>query len=359
MKRPALRLALLAALCAAPAVVLWGQSQAYPQLGSLGQDDIIYMQQQEQLAQSYAAIQGGKVLPDLVVYSYVVRSAVDIFSLAARLNLPYETIATMNRMDRSRSFLPGERILVSSAPGIFAPLSPGSDLDLLLSYRPKDRSQLVSLNAGGKTRGLRFYPGARFSPEERALFLGLLFRFPLPMGILTSNFGLRESPITHHMSYHSGIDLLGQCRHHALGPLDQHARGVHHFQPPPREGLKDLRRFPVGADENSPAGLVGIVHHPKPLGGQTFHHLAIVDDLAQAGDLAARVGQGALGRLDGVLDALTETHLLGQSDFHIPLPVQPSGRKVSSLYARAGCHGQRAVWSVSVWSGLTRAPVVE
>ena len=207
MKRPALRLALLAALCAAPAVVLWGQSQAYPQLGSLGQDDIIYMQQQEQLAQSYAAIQGGKVLPDLVVYSYVVRSAVDIFSLAARLNLPYETIATMNRMDRSRSFLPGERILVSSAPGIFAPLSPGSDLDLLLSYRPKDRSQLVSLNAGGKTRGLRFYPGARFSPEERALFLGLLFRFPLPMGILTSNFGLRESPITHHMSYHSGIDL--------------------------------------------------------------------------------------------------------------------------------------------------------
>jgi murein DD-endopeptidase MepM/ murein hydrolase activator NlpD len=198
------RLALLAALGIAAAL---GWTQAYPALGSLGQDDVIYMQQQEQLAQSYAAIQGGKPLPDLVIYSYVVHSTVDLFSLAARLNLPYETLATLNRLDRSRSFLPGERVLAPSAPGIFAPIAPGSDLDLLLSYRVREGGQTVSLNAGGKTRSLRFYPGARFSPEERALFLGLLFRFPLPSGILTSGFGLRESPITHHLAYHSGIDL--------------------------------------------------------------------------------------------------------------------------------------------------------
>jgi murein DD-endopeptidase MepM/ murein hydrolase activator NlpD len=200
----ALRGALLAAVCATGGAV-W--AQAYPALGSLGQDDLIYTQQQEQLAQSYSAIQGGKPLPDLVVYSYVVRTPVDIFSLAARLNLPYETIATMNRLDRSRSFLRGERILAPSAPGIFAPILPGSDLDLLLSYRPRAKSQLVSLNVDGKPVSLLFFPGARFSPEERALFLGLLFRFPLPSGILTSGFGPRESPITHHLSYHYGIDL--------------------------------------------------------------------------------------------------------------------------------------------------------
>jgi murein DD-endopeptidase MepM/ murein hydrolase activator NlpD len=182
-------------------------AQSFPPLGSLGQDDLIYTQQQEQLAQSYTAIQGGKALPDLVIYSYLVRSPVDLFSLAARLNLPYETLATLNRLDRSRSFLPGERVLAPSAPGVFAPLSPGSDLDLLLSYRPKEGGQLVSLNAGGRATILRFYPGARFSPEERALFLGLLFRFPLPSGVLTSGFGPRESPITHHLAYHSGIDL--------------------------------------------------------------------------------------------------------------------------------------------------------
>ncbi|MGA2547798.1 MAG: M23 family metallopeptidase [Rectinemataceae bacterium] len=203
----ALCLVLFASLRAAIGVAQSTTAQAYPPLGSLGPDDLIYTQQQEQLAQSYAAIQSGKRPPDLVIYSYVVRAPVDLFSLAARLNLPYETLATMNRLDRSRSFLPGELVLAPSAPGVFAPLAPGSDLDLLLSYRGKDSGNIVSINAGGKAVSLRFYPGARFSPEERALFLGLLFRFPLPSGILTSGFGPRESPITHHMVYHSGIDL--------------------------------------------------------------------------------------------------------------------------------------------------------
>jgi murein DD-endopeptidase MepM/ murein hydrolase activator NlpD len=194
--------ALCLSLCAAA-----GVAQAYPVLGSLGPDDLIYTQQQEQLAQSYGAIQVGKKPPDLVIYSYTVRSPVDLFSLAARLNLPYETLATINRLDRSRSFLPGERVLAPSAPGVFAPVSPGSDLDLMLSYRSKEEGYIVSVIAGGRASSLRFYPGARFSPEERALFLGLLFRFPLPSGVLTSGFGLRESPITHRLAYHSGLDL--------------------------------------------------------------------------------------------------------------------------------------------------------
>jgi murein DD-endopeptidase MepM/ murein hydrolase activator NlpD len=205
----ALGLAFAASLAlAAPAPPAAG----YPALGSLGTDDFIYAQQQEQLAQSYAAIQAGKQPPDLVLYSYTVRTAVDIFSLAARLNLPYETLATLNRLDRSRSFLPGERVLAASAPGLFAPSVPGSDLDLLLSYRGSSTGYLVSVLPGGPARAgspttLRFFPGARFSPEERALFLGLLFRFPLPSGLLTSGFGLRESPISHGLAYHSGIDL--------------------------------------------------------------------------------------------------------------------------------------------------------
>jgi murein DD-endopeptidase MepM/ murein hydrolase activator NlpD len=180
---------------------------SYPALGSLGPDDFIYAQHQEQLAQSYAALQNGKRPPELVIYSYAVHAPVDVFSLAARLNLPYETIATLNRLDRSRSFLPGERVLAPSVPGLFVPTSAGSDLDLLLSYREEAAGYVVALSSGNKVVSLRFFPGARFSPEERALFLGLLFRFPLPSGVLTSGFGLRESPITHHMALHSGIDL--------------------------------------------------------------------------------------------------------------------------------------------------------
>ncbi len=179
---------------------------AWPELGSLGPDDLMFRQHQEQLAASYAALSSGKNVPDLVVYSYRVVKTVDLFSLAARLNLPYETLATFNHLDRVREFLSGERVLAPSIPGIFVPEQPRSDLDFLISYRgTKD----TSLLAAGEAREGRilFYAGARFNPEERALFLGLLFRFPLPMGRLTSGFGIRESPISHKLAKHEGIDL--------------------------------------------------------------------------------------------------------------------------------------------------------
>jgi murein DD-endopeptidase MepM/ murein hydrolase activator NlpD len=194
-------------------------ASSYPSLGSLGPDDLIFRQHQEQLAASYAALRSGKAVPDLVVYSYRVVKTVDLFSLAARLNLPYETLATFNHLDRVREFLPGERVLAPSMPGLFVPETPGSDLDFLLSYRGTAESSLLAApgaasaalspgsSAGPGGQKLRFYPGARFTSEERALFLGLLFRFPLPMGRLTSGFGLRESPISHHMAKHQGIDL--------------------------------------------------------------------------------------------------------------------------------------------------------
>jgi murein DD-endopeptidase MepM/ murein hydrolase activator NlpD len=176
-------------------------------MSTLGPDDVIYVQRQEQLERSYQAIRSGEQPPDLVIYSYTVRDAVDLFSLAARLDLPYETLATINRLDRSRSFLPGERILAPSAPGIFASPSPGSDLDLLISYRGRGSSYPVSVRAGGKDSVLLFYPGAGFSLEEKALFLGLLFRLPLPAGVIASGFGTRASLSSRRAARSAGIDL--------------------------------------------------------------------------------------------------------------------------------------------------------
>jgi len=210
MRRPsrAARAAFAAVLAAATAAAAaQEQAEGYPAMSTLGPDDVIYVQRQEQLERSYQAIRNGEETPDLVIYSYTVRDAVDLFSLAARLDLPYETLATINRLDRSRSFLPGERILAPSAPGIFASPSPGSDLDLLLSYRGRDSSYPVSVRAGGKDSILLFYPGAGFSPEEKALFLGLLFRLPLPSGVIASGFGMRASSPSRRAARSAGIDL--------------------------------------------------------------------------------------------------------------------------------------------------------
>jgi len=180
---------------------------AYPVLGSLGADDFVYAQQQDQLARSYAALKGGGRVPELVIYSYTPRAAVDLGSLAAKLNLPYETIATLNRLDRARPFVPGERVLASSVPGLFVPTAPGSDLDLLLSYRDPASGYPVSVSSGRGPENLVFIPGARFTPEERAVFLGSLFRFPLPSGALTSSFGLRPAPAARRVPARPGIEL--------------------------------------------------------------------------------------------------------------------------------------------------------
>ncbi len=179
----------------------------YPKLGSLGPDDQLYVQHQEQLAASYTALRSGGPEPDLVMYVYEPRRVVDLFSLAARLNLPYETLATLNRLDRAREFLPGETILVPSAPGLFAPAKASTDLDYLISYRDEAQGAAITLEGRGGPNRFVFFRGARFNPEERALFLGLLFRFPLPAARLTSGFGLRRSPVSGRTAMHDGIDL--------------------------------------------------------------------------------------------------------------------------------------------------------
>jgi murein DD-endopeptidase MepM/ murein hydrolase activator NlpD len=178
-----------------------------PLLGSLGPDDPIYLQQQEQLAASYAALKAGGAQPDLVFYLYVARSSFDLFSLAARLNLPYDAIATLNRLDRARNIVPGERLLVPSAPGLFVSDRPSSDLEYLLTYRDEAQGEVIRLSGIAGGASLRFYRGERFNSEERALFLGFLFRFPLPHGIISSGFGVRVNPVTGHTAMHHGIDL--------------------------------------------------------------------------------------------------------------------------------------------------------
>jgi murein DD-endopeptidase MepM/ murein hydrolase activator NlpD len=179
----------------------------YPLLGLLGPNDPIYLQQQEQLEESYAAIASGNAGPALVLYLYETHSSVDLFSLTARFNLPYETLATLNRMDRARALAPGERILVPSAPGIFVSEAQASDLDYLMSYRGKEGGETIQIVSQKGLAPYRFFRGERFNAEERALFLGYLFRLPLPTATLTSGFGIRVNPVTGHTAMHRGIDL--------------------------------------------------------------------------------------------------------------------------------------------------------
>jgi murein DD-endopeptidase MepM/ murein hydrolase activator NlpD len=158
-------------------------------------------------AESAAIIAGS-----LTVYRYVPREGEDIFSLAARCNIPYSALASLNRLNHPTMLEADKPLLLPSMPGIFVPQEPVSDLErLLASSRPslpeKDSCLLAIGEKTGEGASFYFFPGSDFGMTERAFFLNAGFRFPLRTYRLTSRFGMRNNPVTGNLRLHQGLDL--------------------------------------------------------------------------------------------------------------------------------------------------------
>jgi hypothetical protein len=137
----------------------------------------------------------------LTVYRYVPAEGEDLLSLAARCNVPYSTLATLNRLPHPPL---GAEILLPSIPGIFVPLEPDSDLERLIAAA-RSGGDGAEIHLGGGV--FRFFPGDDFNPTERVFFLNRGFRFPLRNFTLTSAFGPRINPVTGRSRVHEGLDL--------------------------------------------------------------------------------------------------------------------------------------------------------
>ena len=185
---------------------------AYPRLDSLKPSDVLFSQLQDDIASYYRAAGYGRdrPFPALSFFVYTRRKDDTIFTLAARLNLPYETIATCNGLSQAGEFLERDEILIPNLPGIFVPDRPSNALEqMMVSSRggteaPRDK---VVIRRRGAARWYFFFRGARFSALERAYFLRIIFRFPLARAVCSSGFGPRPDPFTGRASFHYGIDL--------------------------------------------------------------------------------------------------------------------------------------------------------
>ncbi len=204
------------------ALGLWAE---HPLIHTLSTEDCVFRQLADQIREGYAAemsvIDG---VSDLCVYRYILEEKYDIFSLAAKVNLPYESISTLNRLAHPGPYSVGQSILIPSRPGLFLPESPSSELEALSlswrSARPEASIQVTIERGGGKVERMAFVPAGRFLPEERAYFLNGLFRFPLPAGKLVSGFGYRVSPISGEFKHHSGVDLAAPAGTDVLAARD-------------------------------------------------------------------------------------------------------------------------------------------
>ncbi|MFP4549506.1 MAG: peptidoglycan DD-metalloendopeptidase family protein [Spirochaetales bacterium] len=174
---------------------------------SLNRSDALFVQQQADVAEFYRRESAGGTTPPLALFSYQIRSGDTLFALAARFSIPYSALATINRL--SGNSLEGLRtLIVPNAPGVFLPLEPNSDLEFVMSDLRRDRpATIVMVPRDGDLVPFRFFPGDDFLPDERRSFLGLLFRHPLPNGLVSSPFGMRSNPITGRPTFHYGTDF--------------------------------------------------------------------------------------------------------------------------------------------------------
>ncbi len=134
----------------------------------------------------------------------------DLFSLNARLGIPYDTLATLNGASSKDAFNAHHTVLIASQPGLFVNDPPRSALeDMMLStlLGSGRKPQKLVVIREGKPSPVLYFPGEQFTALERAYFLGILFEFPIVRGRITSLFGPRRNPFTGGPDFHTGIDI--------------------------------------------------------------------------------------------------------------------------------------------------------
>lgn len=131
--------------------------------------------------------------------------------LASRCNIPYETIATLNKIESSSDKITNKDLILPTVPGLFIPLEKGkTSVEVLLqeNYATKQDS-LKGTKWEINGRDFVFLKNKRFSSTERAFFLDSSMQLPLSNDSfwISSEFGKRKNPFSGELKNHNGIDM--------------------------------------------------------------------------------------------------------------------------------------------------------
>ncbi len=196
----------------------------YPRIPRLSSLDPVFSQYSDDVLSARRALATGLQAADLplAIYSYQATADDSLLSIAARCAIPYDSIATLNRLSSSRQSLAGTIILLPTLPGLYLPDTPQSALErLLLSSFDPDTPRIVSFTIRDPDpRTVHCLPDILFDGTVRAFFLNPSWRFPLPSGVLTSSFGMRKNPITGNLVFHNGVDIAAPAGTPVLAAAD-------------------------------------------------------------------------------------------------------------------------------------------
>ena len=177
----------------------------YPEVYKLDNLDIVFRQFTEDINLSYKKSAAAQFDIPLMIASYK-RKDENLFQFSSRVNLPYGTVATLNRLNKPSDFLKLDTVLFPNQPAVFIPDNAENDLELFLSSR-KYKGEKISINSGSRKTDFYVIRDSRLNSTERSLFLNTYFRFPIDKGKITSFYGSRPHPFTGKLSFHNGIDI--------------------------------------------------------------------------------------------------------------------------------------------------------
>jgi murein DD-endopeptidase MepM/ murein hydrolase activator NlpD len=216
MNRRLARVVRIAALATAIATIQVAEAAAelpYPLIPRLASGDPVYAQYSDDLAEARIALARRKPGAPLPVrfYAYKMREEDSLLSVAARLSVSYDSIASLNRIPSIRENLAGRILVIPSLPGLYLPDAAETSFEhlLLSSFDPDDPGiiDLAVRGPDGSRRAVHCIPDASFDGTVRAFFLKPTYRFPLPSGAVSSTYGLRKNPVTGNLVFHKGIDI--------------------------------------------------------------------------------------------------------------------------------------------------------
>jgi len=196
---------------------LWGLDYPKIQYFSAVRDPVFqqYLQETQAYNSSHAR---GREAPPVLLFSFLVPAGMDLLSVSARFNHRYDTLASLNQIDRSVESLEGKTLLIPTQPGLFLYKESAGRLQEFIrqSRIQADTMKEIKVYYSGRLRDVLFLPEERLNAVERAYFLGILRNSPLEGLIrpvdsrrshVSSTYGMRPDPFTGHRVFHNGVDL--------------------------------------------------------------------------------------------------------------------------------------------------------
>lgn len=170
--------------------------------------DFSFLQFSQTVLENKKNIRAGKPI-FMEFYLLKNKKNMDLLSISASLNIPYDTIASLNSIESSKANLSGKNIVIPAFEGIFIPVEPKTPVEIL-NYKSMEEKELFPFERKFILDGKEFYffsGEARFSSSARAYFLDSIFRMPLDEIKITSEYGFRQSPVYHKWKMHGGVDF--------------------------------------------------------------------------------------------------------------------------------------------------------